>query len=410
MTVAACVLVVAGPPADAVSRSLQASVVEVAAPGAGSAIHGGAAVTAAAGSLLTRAAYLDSLDRAGAGPVAPWAAAAAGALSDAPTVRPPYIESGRFTTLPDASAYRIELRAGERLHVGVAADDDEAVFVELFDEGAPGAGRDWDRRPVAAFTGNGELGHEAGSDGTVLLRLQPRQAAPTVYTLRLTRTAALVAPVAWEGANVISHFLEGRDDGERLHLGIDIAAPRGAPVVAATAGVIERVEETELGGRVIWLREAHSDRSHYYAHLDTQLVATGAVVAAGQVIGTVGTTGNAPETTPHLHFGVYREHVALDPLAYLDMTDSSAVREPPVPPDTHGVALRTRARTRVAGAALRTTNRAVGAAVALPRGSEVEILAEAGRLVRVRTATGQHGFLAGWLLEPLPAAGGTGQR
>jgi peptidoglycan LD-endopeptidase LytH len=397
------VLVVAGPSASVVGRSLQASVTVA------DAVPVGAAATDAAVSLLTRTAYLDSLDRAGAGPVAPWLAAAAAALPDAPSVRPPYAETGRFTTLPDAFGYRIELKAGERLHIDLAADDGDALFLELFHDDAAEPGPDTFSNPLLALAGNGELVHDASSDGTVLLRLQPRPGAATVYTLRLSRTAALVFPVAWEGATVISHFLEGRDDGERLHLGIDIAAPRGAPVVAAAAGMVERVEETELGGLVIWIRETHSGRTHYYAHLDTRLVASGTVVAAGQVIGTVGTTGNAPETTPHLHFGVYRDHVALDPLRYVDVPTGAAA-DTSVPADARGLPLRARARTRVAGAALRTSNRDEAAAVALPRGAEVEILAEAGRLRRVRTATGQHGFLAGWLLEPFPAPAGAGPR
>jgi peptidoglycan LD-endopeptidase LytH len=398
LALAAGALVVAGPPAHIVGRSLQASVT----------VPLGAEITPAAPSLLTRTEYLDSLDRAGAGPVAPWLAAAAAATLEATTVHPPYTETGRFATLPDAFGYRIELRAGERLHIDLAADDGASLFLELFDVQAPGSEPDRPGEPILALAGNGALEHGAGSDGTVLLRLQPRPGAATAYTLRLWRTAALVTPVAWEGARVISHFLEGRDAGERLHLGIDIAAPRGASVVAAASGMIERVEETELGGRVIWIRELHSDRSHYYAHLDTQLVAAGATVVAGQVIGTVGTTGNAPETTPHLHFGVYRDHVALDPLDYLDVPD--VAMETSVRAGAGGPALRTRARTRVTGAALRTANREKGPAVALPRGSEVEILAEAGRLRRVRTATGLHGFLAGWLLEPLPAAASVGQR
>jgi murein DD-endopeptidase MepM/ murein hydrolase activator NlpD len=402
VALAAGVLVVAGPPANIVGRSLQASVTVA------DAVPVGAEATHAAVSLLTRTAYLDSLDRAGAGPVAPWMAAAAAALLEPPTVRPPYTETGRFTTLPDAFGYRIELKAGERLHIDLAADDGNAFFLELFHDDAPDTGPDAFRNPVLSLAGNGELEHESNSDGAVLLRLQPRPGMATAYTLRLSRSAALVFPVAWEGATVISQFLEGRDDGERLHLGIDIAAPRGAPVVAAAAGTVDRVEETELGGLVIWLRETHSGRMHYYAHLDSRVVTSGAAVAAGQVIGTVGTTGNAPETTPHLHFGVYRDHVALDPLRYVDVPAGEA--ETSAPAGARGLSLRARARTRVTGAALRTINRDEGAAVSLPQGFEVEILAEAGRLRRVRTATGQHGFLAGWLLEPFPALTGVKPR
>jgi hypothetical protein len=62
-----------------------------------------------------------------------------------------------------------------------------------------------------------------------------------------------------------------------------------------------------------------------------------------------------------------------------------------------------RARTSVTGVALHTSPDEAGDSVALPRGTIVEILAETGRLRRVRTGSGLHGFVAAWLLEPLPA-------
>jgi peptidoglycan LD-endopeptidase LytH len=342
---------------------------------------------------LTRTEYIDSLQRHGAEPAAPWLAAAAAALEGAPTIRAPYAEDGRFTTLPDALGYRVELRAGERLRVELETGAPAELFVELF-EGTPVPGRPASR----SLAGPGVLEYEARRDGHVLLRLQPRPGAAASYRLVVRRSAALTFPVAGDGATVISHFLESRDAGERRHLGVDIAAPRGTPVMAAAGGTVERVEETELGGRVVWIREPASGRFHFYAHLDRQLVAAGARVAAGDVIGTVGTTGNAPETTPHLHYGVFAGHVALDPLPLLVAAD---VPQEPEPGD--GPAPRTRARTRIAGAALRTSADGTGPAASLPHHTEVEVIATAGRMRRVRTADGVHGFVAGWVLEPLPA-------
>jgi murein DD-endopeptidase MepM/ murein hydrolase activator NlpD len=113
---------------------------------------------------------------------------------------------------------------------------------------------------------------------------------------------------AWEAepdAAGVHRRLAVADSGERLLHGIDIFAPRGTPVVAATAGTMARVGVQGLGGNVVWLRD-DDGHSLYYAHLDRWAVEQGARVAAGDTIGFVGNTGNARTTTPHLHFGVYR--------------------------------------------------------------------------------------------------------
>jgi peptidoglycan LD-endopeptidase LytH len=76
-------------------------------------------------------------------------------------------------------------------------------------------------------------------------------------------------------------------------------------VVAAATGVVNRVNETPIGGRVVWLRDTLGN-SLYYAHLDSQAVSSGVHVNIGDTLGFVGNTGNARTTPPHLHFGVYR--------------------------------------------------------------------------------------------------------
>lgn len=93
---------------------------------------------------------------------------------------------------------------------------------------------------------------------------------------------------------------------DRTHQGIDIFAPRGTPVTSTTRGIVSRVGENSLGGTVVWVLGPAGDR-HYYAHLDSVAdIRSGQRIDAGAVLGTVGTSGNARGTPPHLHYGIYR--------------------------------------------------------------------------------------------------------
>ena len=96
--------------------------------------------------------------------------------------------------------------------------------------------------------------------------------------------------------------------GTRVHEAIDIPAPRGTPVVAATAGRVLKLHESKAGGLMVYAADASDHFILLYGHLDSYApgLAAGTVLAAGQQIGTVGTTGNAPPQTPHLHFAVLR--------------------------------------------------------------------------------------------------------
>jgi murein DD-endopeptidase MepM/ murein hydrolase activator NlpD len=94
--------------------------------------------------------------------------------------------------------------------------------------------------------------------------------------------------------------------GDRTHHGVDIFAWRGTPVLSTTRGIVARIGDNRLGGTVVWVLGPGGDR-HYYAHLNSVAdIKMGQRVAPGDVLGTVGTTGNARGTPPHLHYGVYR--------------------------------------------------------------------------------------------------------
>ena len=102
-------------------------------------------------------------------------------------------------------------------------------------------------------------------------------------------------------------FDEGRDGG-RVHRALDIMAPRGTPVLSADSGRILRISTGALGGNTIYATDPLGRVVYYYAHLDGYQpgLAQGALLARGDTLGFVGTTGNAPKDTPHLHFQVMR--------------------------------------------------------------------------------------------------------
>jgi murein DD-endopeptidase MepM/ murein hydrolase activator NlpD len=101
-------------------------------------------------------------------------------------------------------------------------------------------------------------------------------------------------------------FDDDRDAGVRKHNAIDILAPRGTPILAADDGHVLRLSTSTLGGITVYAADESERFVYYYAHLDRYHPAmkAGRTLAKGDTIGFVGTTGNAPKDTPHLHFQV----------------------------------------------------------------------------------------------------------
>lgn len=133
----------------------------------------------------------------------------------------------------------------------------------------------------------------------------------------LPKTAAGPPPEAVSGAyllpvagvrpeQLIDTFTQARAGGSRVHDAIDIMAPRGTPVLAATGGTVEKLFTSKPGGLTIYVRSADRRTITYYAHLDSYApgLAEKQQVGRGQRLGTVGSTGNADPTGPHLHFAV----------------------------------------------------------------------------------------------------------
>jgi murein DD-endopeptidase MepM/ murein hydrolase activator NlpD len=115
-----------------------------------------------------------------------------------------------------------------------------------------------------------------------------------------TPSSGGACPVA--GAVSFSDSYGAPRSGGRAHRGVDMIAARGTPIVAIYSGTIRRMSTSALGGITLWLRSGNGDQ-FYYAHLDSYGdISTGQSVAEGQVLGYNGSTGNAPDWLPHLHF------------------------------------------------------------------------------------------------------------
>jgi murein DD-endopeptidase MepM/ murein hydrolase activator NlpD len=135
-----------------------------------------------------------------------------------------------------------------------------------------------------------------------------RSAVSGTEAVNYLLTRVLEIPVAGITVTQLQDtFDEGRDGG-RVHRALDILAPRGTAVLAADSGRVLRVKTNALGGNTIYTTDPQGRIVYYYAHLDAYQrgLIEGLVIARGDTLGFVGTTGNAPKDTPHLHFQVMR--------------------------------------------------------------------------------------------------------
>jgi murein DD-endopeptidase MepM/ murein hydrolase activator NlpD len=103
------------------------------------------------------------------------------------------------------------------------------------------------------------------------------------------------------------HDMFGDPRTGHAHEAIDLMAPRGTPVHAVVSGTIRKLFLSKPGGNTIYQFDEVSRYCYYYAHLDgyAESLREGEHVAAGEVIGYVGSTGNASPAAPHLHFTVF---------------------------------------------------------------------------------------------------------
>ena len=264
--------------------------------------------------------YQDKITTAGLDKTAlgkKWITAAEESLKDSGQISLPFRETGYFAAeRPSAEAYLFSVKRGEKIMVYLnlqSVDTPALFFAELWNVS------DSKKKLISAMESPQDtLRKVVKSDGEFLLRLQPELLRTIEYTVTITSGPSLAFPVDKSGhPRFISYWGAGRDAGTRKHEGVDIRADFRTPALAAAKGYISRVGNNHLGGKVAFLRDENTGDNLYYAHLDSQIVKQGQSVNEGDTIGLIGKTGNARNTVPHLHFGIYTSGGAINPIDFI---------------------------------------------------------------------------------------------
>ncbi len=168
---------------------------------------------------------------------------------------------------------------------------------------------------------------------SLLVALTAGAAAPSPE-LALLASRQLIIPIEGVARGALrNNFDEVR--GKRRHDALDIMAKRGTPVLAADDGKVAKLFRSEFGGITVYQYDRDAKFIYYYAHLDRYAkdLAEGQFLKRGQVLGYVGSTGNAPPTAPHLHFAIFKlgsdkrwwKGTAVNPFPYLTGTTETTL-------------------------------------------------------------------------------------
>ncbi|MEX2512374.1 MAG: peptidoglycan DD-metalloendopeptidase family protein [Cyclobacteriaceae bacterium] len=250
----------------------------------------------------------------------------------------PYSELSYFDPKhPVAKFWRYPVLEGQEVSIEIKTftDSISSFFLDVFD-GKKISDDEEKLHSLWHAASDGTIQYAVENEGIHVLRIQPELFRGGMIELSINFEGSLSFPLPEKTTkNIASFWGDPREGNRRKHEGIDVFAPRGTPVLAASDGRIRRVGNNRLGGKIIWLNSGQG-HSQYYAHLDSQLVSFGQKVLQGDTIGLVGNTGNAITTFPHLHFGIYRSgQGATDPLPFviekpdllsLDVKDTTGIK------------------------------------------------------------------------------------
>ena len=156
---------------------------------------------------------------------------------------------------------------------------------------------------------HGEVSSEAPRQPEVVATAGSTTGMDDADAVQLLESRRLEVPVQGMPRNQLrDSFDEGRAGGLRRHEALDIMAPRGTPVRSVEGGRIAKLFKSVAGGLTIYVFDQTERFAYYYAHLDRYAdgLREGQAVARGEVIGYVGSTGNAAEDAPHLHFAIFQ--------------------------------------------------------------------------------------------------------
>lgn len=315
-----------------------------------------------------------------------WLQTATESLGKALKITIPYKETVFFAAERiRAAAFQFEAKRGEKLYISLSKNPAQNfnIFTDVWQQS------NLNRVLASADTTGKPLIVEVKQTGTYLLRLQPELLRSGEYTLTIQSGPALSFPVAASGKpNIGSFYGADRDAGIRKHEGIDIFAKKGTPALAAANGIAQP-GKNKLGGKVVFLHPDDADYTLYYAHLDSQLVHNGQHVSIGDTVGLVGNTGNAQTTPSHLHFGIYTNGGAVNPLTFVAPITKKA--EPILASLKNlNATLRTESKnTKLYGSPSEKSM----LKEALPEGTALLVDAAVGNYYKVTLPNGQTGFL-----------------
>ena len=318
-----------------------------------------------------------------------WFNAAARSLQQPSVIALPFKETGYFAAeRPTAAGYIFDVNRGDKVivQINTLPATGFKFFAEIWQTAEPGVAASL---LTATDTLTRNLQVNVRKNGKFVIRLQPELLQGVEYTITITTAPSLAFPVDKSGnPKLISLWGVPRDGGARLHEGVDISARHRTPALASADGIISRVTENEIGGKVVFLTDNDFGYNIYYAHLDEQFVRPGQKVKAGEQIGLVGNTGNAKNTIPHLHYGIYTNRGAIDPLAFIDQ---KRMEPKPIaaPVKNLNKWMRTTSNIDIRPGPL-TTSQSVGETLA---GEAIFVESATDKFYRVITAGGLRGYL-----------------
>jgi peptidoglycan LD-endopeptidase LytH len=145
------------------------------------------------------------------------------------------------------------------------------------------------------------------SEPPAALPLAPTPAAVTTSDVALPLANQLLIPVAGIHASALRDTYNEARGLERHHEAIDILAPKGTQVLAVADGTVAKLFNSKPGGLTVYQFDTSETFAYYYAHLDRYAanVKEGMSLKRGDLVGYVGTSGNADPGTPHLHFAMF---------------------------------------------------------------------------------------------------------
>lgn len=257
--------------------------------------------------------FLQSSEFENTAMVRDWVQAGEKAISSPIVVNLPYKEITHFEkNEPQAVYLEFEAREGQLIscEVTLISRPDARFFIDLFEITNQG------RKNLQFAKDTNRLEHQVRNAGRLGLRIQPELFRGGLVEITAQQNPSLAFPIPDKNhRSIASFFGDQRDGGRRRHEGVDVFAPKGTPVLAVSSGRVTRVGLNNLGGKTVSV--SNDGYSFYYAHLDSQMVRSGQGVRVGDTLGTVGNTGNAITTPPHLHFGIYRRG-AVDPFPFFE--------------------------------------------------------------------------------------------